>query len=185
MTIRPTTRDAIIESAFQLLSKDTSSSLADIAKQAGIGRATLHRHFSSRDDLLLELARTALKQLDDAAEKSTKQAQSYSEALELSLKAIVPLADRQWFLSGDTIEQHPEIRKEHQRQMQELADVIDKAKTEGCFKKSIPTQWIAQVCDYLTFAAWEMIRNNSATPEQAAELVWNTLMNGTGVISSE
>lgn len=184
-SIRPSSREAIIEAAFQLYSEDPSASLADIAQRAGVGRATLHRHFAGRSELLVELAKVAIAELDKAVEHATTHAQSYTEALKLSVDAIVPLADRQWFLSRETVEDHPQIRAEYQRQTEELAQAIEEAKKEGNFDSAVPTPWIVQAYDHLIFAAWALVRSGEATPKQAADLAWWTLINGTGAYSNE
>jgi AcrR family transcriptional regulator len=178
--IRPSTRQAIIEAAFQLYKDNPASSLADIAEQAGIGRATLHRHFKGRDDLLCELAKIAIKDIDQAVNQLTTDASSYSEALKLTIDAVLPLGDRQWFLYQESLESHPEIQAEFQRQSDELSAVINEAKKEGCFDSSLPTSWITQTFDHLIFAGWEMVKMEESTPKQAAKLVWETLINGTG-----
>ncbi|NRB36499.1 MAG: helix-turn-helix transcriptional regulator [Rhodobacteraceae bacterium] len=67
-SIRPQTRDAIIEAAFQLFSEQPRASLNDVAARAGIGRATLHRHFALPDDLMTTLARITLEELDAAVD---------------------------------------------------------------------------------------------------------------------
>lgn len=180
-TIRPSTKDAIIEAAFQLYSESPSASLADIAERAGIGRATLHRHFSGRDDLLLELTKTAMNELEVAAERAAENASSYTEALKLMLEAIIPLAPRQWFLYCEPIDEHPDLQAEYKRQAKEMAEIVDEAKKEGSFDEAIPTTWIVQVFDNLIFAAWETVRKEEATAKQAAELAWRTLVAGTGV----
>ena len=60
-SLRLSSRDAIIEAAFSVFSKNPSAALADVAERAGVGRATLHRHFASRDDLMRALSKIAIK----------------------------------------------------------------------------------------------------------------------------
>lgn len=177
-TIRPSAKEAIIEAAFQLYNEDPTASLADIAVRAGISRATLHRHFSGRDELLLELAKAAIHELDTVADQAAVNAQSYTEALQLIMHAIVPLANRQWFLSREVVQDHEEIVAEYQRQADEMHKAIDEAKKEGSFSTALSTVWIAQVYDNLIFAAWEMVRLGEATPKQASDLAWQTFING-------
>ncbi|MEO0677815.1 MAG: helix-turn-helix domain-containing protein [Pseudomonadota bacterium] len=55
-TVRPKTRDAIIEAAFAVFSKHPNASLGDVAQHAGVGRATLHRHFPGRAELIRALS---------------------------------------------------------------------------------------------------------------------------------
>lgn len=178
--IRPDTRDAILEAAFQVFGRDPTASLADVAARAGVGRATLHRHFRGREDLMAALARAATREIDAAVEAATRDAASYGEALRRSLDAMVPLASRQWFLSRELFEDNPEVMADHRRQQAELDEAIEAAKAEGCFDPALPTAWIRQAFDYLLFAAWESVHAGEATPAQAAELAWRTLTRGLG-----
>jgi AcrR family transcriptional regulator len=178
--IRPQARDAIVEAAFQVFGQDPGASLADIAERAGVGRATLHRHFKGRDDLMVALAHTAMRELDEAVDAAVADAPSYTEALRISLEAIIPLADRQWFLARESVEHDPEVMAAYRRQLKELADAIDAAKAEGSFSAEVPTSWIGQAFDHLVYAAWESVRSGEATANQAAALAWRTLTAGLG-----
>lgn len=179
-SIRPSTRDAIIESAFAVLSKNPSAALADVAARAGVGRATLHRHFASREDLMRELAMLASKEMDVAVEMACTPAKSYSEAVRLALEALIPLGDRHGFLALEPFADDPDMQAEFARQNQETADLMDAAKREGLFDKSIPTSWIVQAFDHLLYAGWEAVNADELTPDQAADLAWRTLTNGLG-----
>lgn len=178
--IRPQTRDAILEAAFQVFGRDPGASLSDVASRAGVGRATLHRHFKGRDDLMVALAHRALEELDQAVEAATKDAASYGEALRSSLETIVPLADRHGFLSREPVEDDPQVMAGYRRQQEELAEAVDAAKAEGCFGAEVPTPWIVQAFEGLIYAAWELVRAGEATPRQASAWAWRTLTQGLG-----
>ncbi|MEC7289588.1 MAG: hypothetical protein VXW22_05800, partial [Pseudomonadota bacterium] len=62
----------------------------------------------------------------------------------------------------------------------ETTDMINRAKREGLFDKSVPTAWIVQAYDHLLYAGWESVKAGETTPDQAADLAWRTLINGLG-----
>lgn len=176
--LRPTTRDAIIEAAFNTLSRDPSASLSDIADHAGVGRATLHRHFASRDDLVRALALIAIDEMDRAAEAACAHTNSYAEAFENTLIALIPLGDRHGFLAGEPVEDDPGIADAFARQQNETRALVDAAKAEGLFDPSVPTEWVVQAFDHLLYAGWQSVKDGDATHRQAADLAWRTLTIG-------
>ena len=178
--LRPTARDAIIDAAFDVLGRNRSASLSEVADRAGVGRATLHRHFASRDDLVRTLALIALEEMDEAAEAACESANSYADALRLSLNALIPLGDRYGFLSLEPLDDDPEISAEYERQLNETRDMVEEVKREGVFDQTVPTEWITQVFDHLLYAAWESMKTGKTTHQQAADLAWRTLINGLG-----
>lgn len=176
--IRPDTKDAIVEAAFQIFAEQPTASLGDVAERAGVGRATLHRYFPGRPDLMRALAKIAIAELDLAVEEATANAKSYEEGFRLSFQAIVPLANRQWFLAHEGVEADEEVATAYQISLDGLREDIERAKEEGLFDVNMPTAWIAEVYDNLTYAAWSLVRSGDATPKQAADLAWQTFAQG-------
>jgi AcrR family transcriptional regulator len=62
-------RSAIIEAAAQALAVDGEVSLNAIAKLAGVGNATLYRHFPTREALILEVYRREVCVLAETADE--------------------------------------------------------------------------------------------------------------------
>ncbi|MEX0370342.1 MAG: TetR/AcrR family transcriptional regulator [Tateyamaria sp.] len=172
------TETHILEAAFDVFSQNPGASLADVAKQADVGRATLHRHFSGREDLIVALTLTAARELDAAVQTATASCQTYTEALEVALVAILPLAARQMFLATEPAIHDPRVAEVYAAQTRDLAHDIDMAKTEGTFDANVPTEWIVQAYENLIYAGWAMVVAGEATPKQAAAFAWRTLTKG-------
>lgn len=176
--IRLTAYDALIEAAFTVLNVEPTASLADIAAAAGVSRATLHRHFRGRDDLIRVLAIQAQAETERAADEASATASSYSDALRKILKAMILLGDRHWFLAQESMQAFPEIRAENDRQKNDFVEAVERAREEGLFHSSCPVEWIVQTYDHLIHAGWELVRTGHATHTQAANLAWTTLKSG-------
>ena len=170
--------DHILNAAFAVFSQNPGASLADVAKAAGVGRATLHRHFAGRDALMVELTLTAARELDAAVDAAVADCATYTEALELALHAILPLAARHMFLATEPAAQDPRVAEVYAAQTRDLAHDIDMAKSEGTFDPHIPTEWIVQAYENLIYAGWTLVTSGDATPKQAAALAWRTLTQG-------
>ncbi|HEY1702830.1 MAG TPA: TetR/AcrR family transcriptional regulator [Trebonia sp.] len=62
-------RDAILDAALAALTESGEVSLNAIARRAGVGNATLYRHFPSRESLVLEVYRHEVRQVATAADQ--------------------------------------------------------------------------------------------------------------------
>ena len=170
--------DALIEAGFAVLNQTPKASLADIASAAGVGRATLHRYFSGREDLIKALCLKALEEMEQAADEASQHATSYSEALQQIFHAMIPLGSRQWFLGQEHVQHFSEVQKQLQRQEKDMRKAVHKARKEGLFHPQCPLDWIMQTYDHMIHVAWEMVRQEHLTVDQAAQLGWQTLISG-------
>jgi len=170
---------AVLEAGFAVFSRNPGASLADVALEAGVGRATLHRHFASRSDLVTALADQAMRELSEAITEATKDATSYWEGLRLIMTAVIPLAHRHMFLMHEDV-LSPALQAQYEQDAQDLRAVIEAAKAEGALRSDLPTEWVVQAFDHLVYAAWEMIRREDATPRQAVSLAWSQFAKGAG-----
>lgn len=180
MKKRLDTRSAILEAAFEAFGQNPGASLAEVADLAGVGRATLHRQFAGRNDLIRALAEQAMDELDAAVGAAVTDAASYTEGLRLAMEAILPLALRQMFLATEAAVQTGAIAERTEADFVELVESVKHAQAEGGLRKDVPAEWIARAYDNLIYAGWDLVRAEEATPRQAADFAWKTLMDGMG-----
>jgi AcrR family transcriptional regulator len=60
------TRSAILDAAARVLGRRADAAIAEIADEAGVGRATLYRHFPTRESLLRGVAEAGMAELVEA-----------------------------------------------------------------------------------------------------------------------
>ncbi len=60
------TRSAILDAAARMLGRRPYAAMAEIADEAGVGRATLYRHFPTRESLLRGVAEGGMSELVEA-----------------------------------------------------------------------------------------------------------------------
>jgi AcrR family transcriptional regulator len=85
---------AILEAARTVLASDPTASMATIAAAAGVHRATVHRHFPAREDLLLTLQEQALHECLEAIEAAREAGGSLREVLGRITVAFLEIGDR-------------------------------------------------------------------------------------------
>ena len=179
MTSKPTSKDALLAAAAAALSKNPGASLSDIAAKAGVGRATLHRHFPARDDLIRALALDCLRQTDAATADIPFEEISALEGVRRVLEAVVPLGDRYHFLTLEpAAAQGAEIAETTARQSAEMAELVEAAKAEGSIAAEVPTAWVTTVFDALVYAAWSAVDEGSVARRDAAALAFRSLTDG-------
>jgi TetR/AcrR family transcriptional regulator, mexCD-oprJ operon repressor len=106
-----TTSAAILESAAHLLA-DRDASMSEIAAAAGVGRATLYRHYPTREALLTALAEQALEEVATRIADAGLDRVSVPEALERLARAVVAVGDRYTILVRERVKPHdPEAKR--------------------------------------------------------------------------
>ncbi len=176
------TKTALFEAACLLFARGGTPSLADIATKAGVGRATLHRHFSTREHFLGEMAIWALKSLEQAGANASLKAKSFDHAFWLIIEALIPLGDRYHFLlrESQTLSQ-PKIKKSIAKNDAEMRKLIAHLQELGVFNAEFSPGWINAVVDGLIYSAWEQIQAGDLAPNGAGGLVRRTLLGGFGL----
>ncbi|MGB0388657.1 MAG: TetR/AcrR family transcriptional regulator [Ardenticatenaceae bacterium] len=169
---------AIIEASIHTLLVNPSAGMSQIAVAAGVGRATLYRHFESRDALIQKLAFVCVEELEDATE--SLQHLSGRAAIEAEIDLTMPLADRfhflmsLWHIAAD----NEVMKRICQEELDELATVIDQAKEAGEIALELPTVWLVSFYDSTLRVAWSLIASGDVTPDEAAEYAKRSFFRG-------
>ena len=169
-------RAAIVEASIQLLLSNPDASMSEIALAAGVGRATLYRHFETRDELIKALTLLCLEETDEVLKPVKDNNLKGLEAIVESIKVIVPMAERFRFLMSLTSigEADPTINRAYRRQLNELIGYVEDGKKAGEIAQSIPTDWVVASYDALLNAAWTLVQYNKLETDQATDLFINS-----------
>ena len=74
--------------------------MSEIAVQAGVGRATLHRHFRTREDLVSAIGIRCIEEMNVAVRSEQAVSKGAVDRLRSALRAVIPLGDRYSFLGS-------------------------------------------------------------------------------------
>lgn len=176
---RPTARDAIIDAAIRLWSRNPGATFSEVALQAGVGRATLHRHFRNRHELLTVLAEICIEETNEAVAATLDEGASARRQLQGMFKAVIPLGDRYSFLYRvDIGDEH--TTAEYRRQLEQVAALVGRLKSEGAVAADVPTAWVVAQIDQLVWTAWNEVAAGRIAAADAANLAARTLLHGLG-----
>jgi len=173
-------RQALLNAGIDAFLINPNASLTEVAAIAGVGRATLYRHFETREQLIQELARESLALTDKATEPLKAKKLKGREAIAAMLHAVMPLANRFHFLLSlwTIAEDDPEVSEIYHRQLAELAELVEQGKQAGEINTGLTTTWIVTMIDSLIYAGWYLVRSGEYNPGEAAQSAVHTLFSG-------
>ena len=178
-TLRPPVREAIIDAAIDTLARNPGASLSEIAARAGVGRASLHRHFPSRGVLVTAITRQCMDEIDAVTDEAVGDARTARDRLSRMLEAVIPLGDRYHFLAAEAVDD-PSLRARHEADLEWLGSLVDELKGEGAMAPDVPRGWAVANIDAQVWLAWSQIAAGKLAPADAAGLAFRTLLQGLG-----
>lgn len=132
--------ERVVEVAVELVAKHgESASLEEIARRAGVGSATLHRHFKNRYELLEAVFRERVDALCARGE-ALIEAESAADALQAWLRAVVRHAAANRGLGASLLDgtRDPELaRDSHARIFQTGQRLLDRAQAERAVRANV------------------------------------------------
>ncbi|MFJ3643028.1 TetR/AcrR family transcriptional regulator [Streptomyces sp. NPDC090108] len=94
-------REHVLRSAAALLTRKSTATMDEVARAAGISRATLHRHFAGRDALVRALEALGIAECEAALDRARLDEGLASEAVRRLVREIQPAAGLLAFLYGE------------------------------------------------------------------------------------
>jgi AcrR family transcriptional regulator len=134
------------ESAFA--EKGNEACVADIAARAGVGQATIFRRFETKDDLIAAVFERKIAQVADAAESALRKRSAW-EGLRafMTFAAELQVRDRGFFQGyAERLSADPSIQAQKQRIMEQMREVVRRAKAEGSLREDIEAEDIHAFC---------------------------------------
>lgn len=181
--------DRLVAAATAALNADPGASMARIAEAAGVGRATLHRRFATRDDLVLELGTRAFARWEAALRESgavavadaDADADAHRAALEDLVRRFVREgADYSFALTHPDVERHPALAEECARLIALDVRVLASAQRAGVLRDDVPAEWIDHVLFGLLRSGLDAVRYEDVAPRAIPDLVVGTFFAAVG-----
>ncbi|WP_133408482.1 TetR/AcrR family transcriptional regulator [Parashewanella tropica] len=179
MNPKQSVRAKLIETGTSLLAINPGASLSEIAKYAGVGRASLHRHFSSKEALVSVLSIEAIRQFKTALNEAISRSEIPVEQLSTLIELLVPHGDCVHFILYEwkTFE-HQETMTEYLSLEREILALIESCKQQGTIANTLSSRWIYYLIDSTVYTAWYAIQDGTLAAREAPKVASNNVLNG-------
>ncbi|WP_354700284.1 hypothetical protein DSM112329_00552 [Paraconexibacter sp. AEG42_29] len=163
--------EAIVDAAIPLLTERPRASMQQIASAAGLHRATVHRHFPSRDDLLDELRQRAIDAtVAELAAVMDNPSDDPGDTLERATAALIGVGDR-FRLYRFTTWRSPAAEETAGVVGEGLMKLLADAQAAGQVRTDLPIEQVGIAFGGLIVAMMPPVGEGSLTATEAARTV--------------
>jgi AcrR family transcriptional regulator len=169
---------AILDAALEALASDPDSSMSEIARRAGVVRATVYVHFATREALLDAVMDYAVGQVAEATRAAEPERGEAAEALERVLRATwQQLAQFHGLLAINTARlSAEELHRRHLPVLDQFAPLIARGQEERVFRRDLPVSWQLAVIRSIVHTASHELRGGRIRESEVEAVMISTIL---------
>jgi len=163
----------ILEAAVDCLSRNPEASMADIARHAGVVRATIYAHFATRESLLEAVTDHAIADVAGVIASADPGRDEPTEALTRVVAAAWRTLGRYHALVEINARMpHAELHHRHGSALSALEPLITRGQQAGAFRPDVPASWhLATVMALIHGASAELSAGRIAEDQVEGALI--------------
>ncbi len=167
----------ILDAAVDALASDPEASMAEIARRAGVVRATIYVHFPTRELLLEAVTERAITEVTEAMAAAEPERGDPAEALQRVLTTAWRELDRFHALVAINTRRPPaELHRLHRPVLALIQPLIERGQDAGTFRADVPATWhLAMVLALIHAASGELQTARLSAMEIESALVTTVL----------
>ncbi|MFF2652374.1 TetR/AcrR family transcriptional regulator [Streptomyces sp. NPDC058045] len=149
-------REQVLHSAAALLTRKATATMDEVARAAGISRATLHRHFAGRDALVRALEELCIRECETALDTARLDEGDAVDAVRRLVRALEPVAGLLCFLvTENQLFEGDEQNAGWARLDARIGALFQRGQEQGEFRIDLTTAWLTEALYGLVgSAAW-------------------------------
>ncbi len=165
--LMPVDRDQVLRSAAAQLTRKGSSTMDEVARAAGLSRATLHRHFAGRDALIRALEELGIQECEAAMDAARLDEGSAQAALRRLIKEIEPAAGLLAFLVTENQLFEGDAQHEGWSRLDDrIAALFRRGQQSGEFRIDLSAAWLTEALYGLVGSgAWAVLDGRVAAKD--------------------
>ncbi|MEW2630512.1 TetR/AcrR family transcriptional regulator [Streptomyces sp. NPDC048389] len=138
-------REHVLRAAAALLARKSTATMDEVARAAGIGRATLHRHFAGRDALVRALEQHGIQKFEAALDKARLDEGGAGVALRRLIGEVEPAADLLAFLCTENqLFEGDEVDEGWARLDARVSALFRRGQEQGEFRIDLTPAWLTE-----------------------------------------
>ncbi|MFD7557518.1 MULTISPECIES: TetR/AcrR family transcriptional regulator [unclassified Streptomyces] len=138
-------RDQVLRDAAALLSRKSTATMDEVARAAGIGRATLHRHFAGRDALVRALEELGIREFEVAFDNARLDDGSAIDALRRLVAESEPNAELLAFLvTENQLFEGDQVNEGWERLDARVCALFRRGQEEGDIRIDLSPAWLTE-----------------------------------------
>ena len=149
--------------------------MAEIAEASGLVRATLYRHFPTRDDLIRAMYSAALDDALQAILSVDPEQGKATDAIARVVDALLVVGDRYRILSEER-RGYPELREKEESVGAPLIALVERGQRDGELRDDMPLRWIVAALGSLVNEALRAVGREDIDRAEAGTLVTRTFL---------
>jgi AcrR family transcriptional regulator len=165
----------IIEAATGLLAVNPRASMAEIAEASGLVRATLYRHFPTREELLQAIYSTALEDALSAILAAEPERGNATDAIARVVDALLVVGDRYQILNAERRD-YPELREQEESVGAPLLALVERGQRDGEIRDDMPLRWLVAGLASLLTEALRAVARGDISRAEAGSLATRTFL---------
>lgn len=171
--------DHVLRAAAALLTRKSTATMDEVAKAAGISRATLHRHFAGRDALVRALESLGIEECRAALDAARLDEGTASEAVRRLVAAVEPVAGLLAFLyTENQLFEGEEQNAGWTRLDDRISALFRRGQLSGEFRIDLTPAWLTEALyGLLASGAW-MVQSGKGAPKDFQHMIVELLLGG-------
>ncbi|MEA2623664.1 MAG: hypothetical protein QOH61_2574 [Chloroflexota bacterium] len=171
----------IQDAAIDALATDPDASMAEIARQAGVVRATVYKHFPTREDLIAAITQRAIAEVTDVIAAASPEQGDATDALRRVIAAAWRTLGRFHALVAINAQvPNPELRARHDPALALLEPLIVRGRRDGSFRPDVPAEWHLSMILALVHAASGELRAGRLAADRIEAALVATVVGAVG-----
>lgn len=172
-------RTQVLHSAAALLSRKATATMDEVARAAGIGRATLHRHFAGRDALVRALEELGIQELEAAHDRARIDEGPADEAVRRLVAETEPMAPLLSFLvTENQLFEGDQQNEGWARLDTRVSDLFKRGQEEGTFRIDLTPAWLTEALYGLVGSAAWAVQDGRVAAKDFQYMIVELLLGG-------